>query len=336
MKRNQIILGFVISLGMAMLATVPFIRRWDAFEWNDIVLRGIYSFLTSLILWFGNLWLIYSDAFKRIIRSNIWRGVIIIFGVAILTNIICDYLLPLIFEKLAFTAAFPRIKRPVFLFSKCLFQSMMYYAILFVQQATEEKRKSQLELQQLKQAQMEAKILSLKEQLSPHFLFNTLNTLSTLTQEKEAQNFIQEMAKVYRYLLQYQEKNAATLKEELLFLDSYWYILKTRFEDSVSLSVEIPDKLMETAIPPLTLQMLIENVIKHNVANDSKPLAIKIYTDGKSIIVENSYQPQLNAVDTTGSGLKNIAQRYNLLFEKTIEINKDKDIFQVKLPIINQ
>lgn len=339
MKQNQIILGFIISLGMAMLAIVPFvIWDWGFIEWNDIVLRSIYSFLASSILWFGNFILINSQLFNRCIKLGILRGIVAIFGVSLLTSVICDYLLllPSFIEELYFTNESSFLKRPVFMFSKCLFQGMMYYSILFVQKEAEEKKKSQLEVQQLKQAQLEARILSLKEQLSPHFLFNTLNTLSTLTTEKTAQNFIQEMSKVYRYLLQYQEKNVATLKEELEFLDSYWYILKTRFENSVSLSVTVPDELMESVIPPLTLQMLIENVIKHNIAQESKPLAVRIYIDGKHIIVENTYQPQPNIVYTPRSGLKNIGQRYQFLFGKSMEVNKKENLFQVKLPIINQ
>jgi sensor histidine kinase YesM len=338
MKRNQFLLGFVISLGMAMLASIPLIRGFGDFEsfaWSDILLRGVYSFLSSMFLWFGILWAIHDKAFSNFVKNGALRGMLIIFVAALLTNIVCDYLLPKLSGKLNLIAEFLRIKRPLFLFSKCLFQGMMYYAIILIQKTTEEKRQNQLEIQELKQARLEANILSLKEQLSPHFLFNTLNTLSTLTAEKQAQDFIQEMAKVYRYVLQYKEKNVATLREELQFLSSYWYILKARFENSVSLSVDIPEELLDSSVPPLTLQMLIENVIKHNTANEEKPLAVRIYSAEKVIVVENVHRPKLNPQDVNGSGLKNIRQRYKLLFGQEIEIHKDSRLFQVKLPVIS-
>jgi sensor histidine kinase YesM len=338
MKRSQILLGLIISLGMAILASIPFIRgfgNFEVFAWNDILLRGLYSFLTSLFLWFGILWLINEKALNAFVENGVLRGILILFGSVLLTNIVCDYLLPRFAESLNLTSEFPRIKRPVFLFLKCLCQGMMYYAIILIQKTTEEKRKSQIEIQELKQARLEANILSLKEQLSPHFLFNTLNTLSTLTTEKEARDFIQEMSNVYRYVLQYKEKNVATLKEELQFLNSYWYILKVRFEDSISLLIDIPEELSESSVPPLTLQMLIENIIKHNTANEAKPLNMRIYYTDGSIVVENIYQPKLNPQYVNGSGLKNIRQRYKLLFGKEIEIHKNALLFQVKLPVIS-
>ncbi len=334
MKRNQIILGLIISLVIALLAVTPFVLGYGNLKWNNIVLRTAYSFLTSLILWFGCLEFIYNRKLNKNIRSEIAKGVIAIVVLALFTNIVCDYILPKLFEHLRLTDDFPRIKRPGFLFLKCISQGLMYYFIILVQKTSEEKKNSQIELQRLKQAGLEANIISLKEQLSPHFLFNTLNTLSTLTKEKGAQDLIQELSKVYRYVLQYKEKDEATLNEELSFVNSYWYILKARFEDSISLHIDLPDELKQSLIPPLTLQLLIENAVKHNIANEEKPLSIKIYVDSGFIIIENFLQPKRNSSNNSGSGLNNISLRYKLLLNKSIEIKQCEGIFQVKLPII--
>ncbi|MDR0729304.1 MAG: histidine kinase [Prevotellaceae bacterium] len=335
MKRSQVILGILLSLGMAVVFAIPRLLELNEYRCDALIKPG-YLFLASLILWFGNGWLIYHKGYNRMIRSNFWKHCLPILLTAVAANFVCDHLLPWSVEKSHLVNDLHgRFKRPLPMFFGTLFHSIMLYYILLFLKLIEEKKNSQIEIQKLQQAQMEAKIASLKEQLSPHFLFNTLNILSTLTKEKEAQDFIQELAKVYRYVLQYKNNDTATLQEELQFLHSYWYILKMRFEDSIELTVAIPDTLLRSSIPPLTLQILIENVIKHNVVSAEKPVIVRIYSDGQTITVENNYQPKC-IIENTGEGLKNIDQRYKLLFGKDICVYNDGVRFQIKLPIIEQ
>ncbi|MDR0667378.1 MAG: histidine kinase [Prevotellaceae bacterium] len=334
MKNSQVILGILLSLGMAVLFAIPRMLELNFLPWNYILIKSGYLFLTSLILWFGNGWFIYSKKYNHKMRHTFWKSCLSILSIALIANLLCDHLFPGIIENF-----YPndflhdRFRRPFPMFFGALFQSIMFYYIMLFQKLMEEKKNSQIEIQKLQQAQMAAEIALLKEQLSPHFLFNTLNILSTLTKEKEAKDFIQELAKVYRYVLQYKNNDMATLQEELQFLHSYWYILKMRFENSIGLTVTIPEQILQSAIPPLTLQILIENAIKHNVVSAEKPLTVCIYQDNQSIIVENKYQPKL-IVENTGEGLKNIGQRYKLLFDKEISVQNDDGLFQVKLPVI--
>lgn len=326
-------LGFLLSLGMAVVVAISRLLELNEYRWEVFIKPGCL-FLSSLVLWFGNGWLIYHGGYNRVVKSGLLRGCLSIFLAAVVANLVCDHLLLWSVERSYLGADFHvRFKRPLPMFFGSLSQSIMFYFILLFQKLREEKKNSQIEIQELQQAQMEAKIASLKEQLSPHFLFNTLNILAALTKEKEAQDFIQELAKVYRYVLQYKNNDAATLQEELQFLDSYWYVLKMRFEDSVGLHVSVPDVLLCSLIPPLTLQILIENVIKHNVVSAEEPVVVRIYSDSQMITVENNYRPK-RIVEYTGEGLKNIGQRYKLLFGRDICVENDGVCFRVMLPII--
>jgi len=226
-------------------------------------------------------------------------------------------------------------KKPYFLILRGLLVSGLFYFIYFYLQVSAEKQKSQIEVEQLKQAQLAANLSTLKEQLSPHFLFNTLNTLSSLTQDKNVKDFVAELANVYRYVLQYKELDTATLEQEIHFIESYLYIIKTRLENAIDVTNTIDPKVAKSKIPPLTLQLLIENAIKHNIASGSKPLRIRIEnTDNQFITISNNYQPKNSIQASTGIGLSNVMQRYQLLFKKEILIDKNPDFFSIKLPVI--
>ena len=227
------------------------------------------------------------------------------------------------------------IKRYFIMFSRAFLLSSLYYFLAYHLQVLSEKQKHSLEIERLKQAQLAANISSLKEQLSPHFLFNTLNTLSSITQEKEVKEYVSELANVYRYLLTYKKADSATLHQELTFIESYLYIIKTRMEAALEIEIKVDRQLLSSLLPPLTLQLLVENAIKHNVATVSRPLKISIYNEGeRQLVISNNYQPKSLTPFSTGVGLDNVIQRYRLLFDKDIVIEKTGQSFNVKLPII--
>lgn len=336
-KQNNILLGFIISIGMAIIASVSRFMRIDAWEQSSIIGATLYSFIFSMVIWFAHLYLINNRSFCKKIDNPVCRSFISIILVALFGYFVCDRFLLEIIGNIYDIDDLPLIKgRPGVLFARNLFRSIIYYAILFTQKVMEEKKDAEIEIQQLKQAQLEAKISSLKEQLSPHFLFNTLNTLSTLTKEKEAQQFITELANVYRYVLQHKNKEIVLLKQELAFIESYWYILKMRFENSIHLTVNVNEEITNSVLPPLTLQLLVENTVKHNVASLDNPLHVRIYNDGQFLIIENNYQPRKSEMQSSGEGLSNILQQYNLLFGKDIDIKNEEKQFRVSLPIIKE
>ncbi len=183
-----------------------------------------------------------------------------------------------------------------------------------------------------------AKFDALKNQLDPHFLFNSLNVLTSLIEENpdQAQKFTTSLSKVYRYVLEQKNKELVTVDEELQFAKTYMSLLKMRFEDSIVFTM--PEKALnpESKVVPLSLQLLLENAVKHNMVTSSKPLHIKIYEDQNNLVVENNLQPKQIVKKSSGVGLSNIMQRYDLLTNRKININKQANRFAVAIPMLTK
>ncbi|KAA9356354.1 sensor histidine kinase [Larkinella humicola] len=177
----------------------------------------------------------------------------------------------------------------------------------------------------------------LKNQINPHFLFNSLNSLSSLISEepRQAEQFVDEMARVYRYLLQTNEKNLTILKNELDFIRSYYHLLTMRYQSGVSLTIDVSTDYHTRRLPPLTLQLLVENAVKHNRVQASKPLKIRIGTTPEGWLeVRNNLQPKTIRVPSNKVGLTNIAAKYRLLGELEPVISDQDGHFTVILPLL--
>ncbi|MCF7561291.1 histidine kinase [Sabulilitoribacter multivorans] len=183
-----------------------------------------------------------------------------------------------------------------------------------------------------------AKFDALKNQLDPHFLFNSLNVLTSLIEEnpQSAQKFTTSLSKVYRYVLEQKNKELVTVDEELEFAKTYMSLLKMRFEDSIVFTM--PEKAInpESKVVPLSLQLLLENAVKHNMVTTNNPLHIKIYEDQDNLVVENNLQPKQIVKKSSGVGLDNIKQRYQLLTNKKVNINKEATRFAVAIPMLTK
>lgn len=182
-----------------------------------------------------------------------------------------------------------------------------------------------------------AQFESLKNQIDPHFLFNSLNVLSSLIEEnpEAAQKFTTSLSKVYRYVLEQKDKELVSVEEELKFAKTYMNLLKMRFENSITF--EVPEFENEDAkVVPLSLQLLLENCIKHNIVSEKKPLHIKIYIEENELIIENNKQIKEVLQDRKGVGLQNIVSRYAILTKRNVIIQESETIFKVKLPILTK
>jgi two-component system LytT family sensor kinase len=181
-----------------------------------------------------------------------------------------------------------------------------------------------------------AKFESLKNQLDPHFLFNSLNVLTSLIGEnpQQAERFTTKLSKVYRYVLEQRNKDLVPIEEELKFAKTYMELLGMRFEEAVQFN--IPDNISnnELKIVPLSLQLLLENAVKHNVVSTSKPLTINIYEEGSYLIITNNVNPKEAIGKSTKIGLQNIADRYGLITEKGVKIENNNKTFKVSLPLL--
>jgi len=184
--------------------------------------------------------------------------------------------------------------------------------------------------------QLKLQYEALKSQLSPHYLFNSLNTISSLVYKdaNQAENFIRNLAQTYEYVLGKNNAIFVSLQEELDFVKSYNYLLQVRFENNVHLSIDIPEVFLKSSIPPLTLQMLVENAVKHNDVTDKNPVYITVKMNKNSaLVVENTKNIAENKKVSFAIGLSNIKKRYKLLSNKTVTVI-DGEKFTVTLPII--
>ncbi len=245
-------------------------------------------------------------------------------------------LLDLIFHPKAFQQLFSiqsYFEGIPFSFAASLLIGMIYETTFYYQQWNESFRQNE----RLKNQQIRTQFEVLQNQMSPHFLFNSLNTLTTLIEEspKIAIEFTQNLSEVYRYILRQKEKELITLSEELEFSKSYLSLLKIRYPDNLKVRLDIDPASEQLYLPPLTLQMLIENAIKHNSVSKMKPLLLEIYSTHQDIlVVKNNLQPKTSLERSTKTGLENIKKRYELLGLPTIEVIQTTQNFMVVLHLI--
>ncbi len=200
-------------------------------------------------------------------------------------------------------------------------------------------KNTQKEAESLKNVYQKSQLLGLKSQVNPHFLFNSLNSLSSLINEDEeqAEKFLDEMSKVYRYMLRNEDDQLVTLATELKFIDSYLYLLKARYGEGLQVRTEVKEADLDKFLPPLTLQVLVENVFSQNTMSKSNPLRIVIHTDGhEQLVVINNLQPKVvtefsdheNAVD-------NLVNKFKLLNQPPVIIKEEEKERRIYIPLIN-
>ena len=178
---------------------------------------------------------------------------------------------------------------------------------------------------------------TLKSQINPHFLFNSLNVLSSLIyiDKDKASKFVRQLSKVYRYILDSKDRELITLEDELPFIESYIFLLKTRFDKNLIVNQDLPVDKQHHKIAPMVLQLLIENAIKHNIISKTKPLTIDISViDNKYLQIKNNLQLKTSTEITSQIGLKNIQKRYEYLCNKKIDIKQTEEYFTVRIPLI--
>jgi sensor histidine kinase YesM len=195
---------------------------------------------------------------------------------------------------------------------------------------------SLLESERLKKAQARLQFESLKNQVNPHFLFNSLNTLSSLihTDADRAEKFIQEFAKTYRYVLDMKDQTFVPLEDELAFVRSYIYLQKIRFDDQLVFENKITSDAEKYFIPPLVLQNLVENCIKHNVVSEKQPLTIELAIRNQVLVVKNNFQEKIGQLASTKTGLENIRQRLGLVTDKKARFYESSGYFYAEIPLI--
>lgn len=334
----------IISLVVAILIHFPeSVSLFDRFEshtlfpgmrFADVANEVFFTFISLLLLFGVNTWLFH---FNQASIKISWQKIILSFVLTwALSNLLGKGFVYLhqTFDIPAIDAMVHHYLHPLRdLIMSCLVTSSCYIIYLI--------RKQQqviVENQQLQAENILNQYEVLKNQLNPHMLFNSLNTLRSLVRENQdkAQEYIQELSRVLRYTLQGNESKSVRLKEEMDFVSAYIFLLKMRFEDNLIFDIKIAKELETCYLPPMSIQMLVENAVKHNEISNRRPLTIRIATDETGgLYVSNLIQPKLTTTSGTGIGLVNLSKRYQLLFRRDITITEDKD-FTVRIPLIQE
>ena len=212
-----------------------------------------------------------------------------------------------------------------------------YYLLQRWKTTLEEAGELKIKTLELSKIALQAELQSLKLQLDPHFLFNNFSTLSELILEDPAKAslFLDNLSKVYRYMIQTVKQDLVPLKDEITFVKAYNYLIHIRHGEQVQIRFDLNPELMSKWLPPITLQLLIENAIKHNRATLTEPLTIHISHTGSYLCVSNNLQPFPTSLPSTGLGLENIKNRYQILSSEIPVVGADKENFWVKLPLLN-
>lgn len=224
-----------------------------------------------------------------------------------------------------------------FIYSNFFVSGLVIGCVLIIR-LINQKQTVQLENEALRSEALQSQFESLKNQLSPHFLFNSLTALKTLINESPviAQDYVNNLSKALRYTLQSNEKQLVTLKEELDFTESYLFLIKLRFDMNLTVNIETDKELCDHKLPPLTIQTLVENAVKHNEISRRNPLTISIQTKAKGrLVVRNNIQEKITQDEGTGIGLTNLSKQFNLLLGEDIVISRENNEFIVEVPLIH-
>jgi len=215
--------------------------------------------------------------------------------------------------------------------------SLCVYILIANRHIMDHMEEVQVKAEQLEKENLLSQFSALKSQVNPHFLFNSLSILSSLVKKDPelSEQFIDRLSRAYRYILEQRETDVVPLATELEFLQSYTFLLQTRFKNKFEVQVDVEKNVIETSkIPPLTLQLLVENAVKHNRMSEREPLIIRIECDGDLLTVRNKFRPRGEEVSSTGVGLQNIINRYALLTDRPVWAGEREDEFVVKVPVL--
>ncbi len=332
---------FVILIGAPLLGIIiPNISKLitnSKYTLMELVLAYAYFIAIAFIIWQGNVWLMYYIRKKYEWRYNQYYKIMIILFLAnvLYSGIFSGLLLMLwkILSRETYTGWEPIFNTSVIIIIAAAFITNIY-EIVYLNQ---EREYNLTRAEQLNIAKAQAELEALKNQIDPHFIFNSLNTLSFLITRdpQNARLYNDTLAKVYRYILGNKDKDLVLLREEVEFISNYFYLLKIRFSEAVNMEIEINDLAAEDfLIPPISMQALVENAIKHNEFTDNNPLTINVSVSSNYVVIKNPIQPKNYAQPTSRIGLNNLDNRYKLITKRNIIIENNFKFFTVKLPIL--
>ena len=324
MSRAEKYLPFVIALVVPMVGLINANLPFEEIEMGRLATNYLQISIILLIIWYYNRWLISKTlSFRKTRRYSVMiaanSGLIItislLSSIDLSTTLRSDIPVWLIIYRLSLVV-------------------LIFNVVLRVFQAQREKSKLEVQNISLQAENLKFQVDLLKQQINPHFLFNSLNTLLDMVEEddkEKAIQYIRNFSGIYRSLLQSAKYDFIPLEDELKFLKEYWGLLKVRFLDAIDLTIDIGADKMTALIPPLSLQFLVENAVKHNEASIENPLKIEVKESHNTLTIKNKIRLK-GSIESEQVGLKNLQQRFSLLY-KSMEWRTQGEFFIVQIPL---
>lgn len=327
----MIIVGIVISF------LLDFIVKPNDVDSNRFL--GIFiSVVITIAVWEGNLRIDDWMNFKFPWVEKPGRRIMIHLLVIILYSGLIIYVSMLFFNK--YVCVLPAANKEAFMITSIIMGIMVSLIILPIEIGTQffgYWKNSLIEVEKYKTESLQAQLQNLKNQINPHFLFNNMSVLSSLVykDQDKAVDFINQLSKVYRYLLDNKDRELVTLEDELAFIRSYTYLLQIRFDTNIKFEVNVDNNSLHKLLPPMAIQILVENAIKHNEISEEQPLTVTIKSIDDVLEVNNNLQLRTNNEPSSKTGLKNIKDRFSYFTDKPVEILENTTSFSVKIPLLH-
>lgn len=317
------------SIILGVLSSVPQLAQ-HSFNMAEAVVNAVLTSAFAIVMWYVNLFVFAWYRKKSPQKQISTRRLFITFGIGIIIMFGLAWLQQLILTHINFGPVMLMIE------VRGLLINLICYTVLHLLQQNYENRHMIIQLEQMKNDNLAAQYELLKQQINPHFLFNSLNTLKSMVEngEKEAVGFIIKLSNFYRHTLESRKLDLIKVSEEMEIVDSFLFLQKARFGDGFVFENNLDAEASATLIPPFTLQLLIENCLKHNIVSEERPLHITLFNHNNELILENPIQLKAGDHHSLGVGLENIRLRYRHLTEKKVMIMDDTITFKTKLPII--
>ncbi|UYQ91720.1 histidine kinase [Chitinophaga horti] len=332
MKRSTIKISPAIiwssSILLGLLSSVPQLAARH-FNLAEAAVNAGITAAFALLMWYFNIFVLLRRPRKQQLSytalfSSLAFGLVIMLGLA--------YIQQLILSHIEFGPTMLMVE------VRGILINLVFYMFLHLLQQNHENQQVSMELDQVKNDNLSAQYELLKQQVNPHFLFNSLNTLKAMveTGDQETIRFIIKLSDFYRYTLESRKHDLIHVREEMDILNAYLFLQKARFDEGFVFKSSLTERSMKTLIPPFTLQLLVENCLKHNIVSQEKPLHIHLYEEEDYLVLQNPVQPKRQQDNSLGVGLENIRLRYGHLMNKEVEVLNDRQTFTIKLPFIHE
>ncbi|WP_299683214.1 histidine kinase [uncultured Dokdonia sp.] len=334
---NDFWFAVISILVLSIVTNYLFSNYSEGTPFFEIVINWVISLFFTLCNWFFMRNVIIYLRKKYTSFQDTLKRIMIVFFFIIISVPLIDYIGSMIIGSFFndfhyyITERF-KVLLPIVIISvmiHAIYEAIYYHTML---------KKIIREEEQTKQVMVQAQLDALRNQAQPHFFFNTLNTLRDIIDQNskdEAKEFVDKLSGVYRFILESGNVNLISLRDELKFSQAYIHIQSERFGDNLQVQWNIPEAILNKMMVPMSMQLLLENAIKHNVVSRSKPLTVEVFIKEDHVCVTNKMQAKSTKLPSTKLGLKNIEKRYALISNQPIKIKNDGEFFTVRLPLLN-